>query len=179
MLEYTFILIACALTFVGTILIIIRIKETIAIKQARAHAESLGLSLLKCTRDSPYWDSYDFSKPPKFKRRQEWGYCLQYSQSKKCQWSLLQRNSKPGSEFPPAWQLVVDEGEINDELKALLLALANEWKENYMEIISTADSVCIYWKEWGGEMMAEKINGYLNAIDKAGSIRLGDQVRTR
>lgn len=161
------IMVFVVIVFVVTIITIIKIKEAKSARKAREHALTLGLSLPKCTRDVPYWLSHDFNKPPEFKKKKEFGYCLKYPSPRRCQWSLLQRESEPGSEFPPAWRLVVDKGKINENLKGVLLQIAEEQQNHYLEIVSTADNVCIYWKEWGGKMMADKIHAYLNDIIKA------------
>jgi len=165
---YTLLIALVAIVFVITVLTVLKIKGLLAIREARKHAVNLGLSLSRCTRSIPYWRSHDFTKPPNFKKRKELGYCLKHSKPTQCRWSLLQRESEPGSEFPPAWRLLVEEGEINENLKGVLLRIAKERQQEYLEIVSTAENVCIYWKERGGELMAEIIYGYLNDISKAG-----------
>ncbi len=164
---YSLIVASTAVAFVLTVLTVLKIKDLLGIREARKHAVDLGLSLSRCTRNMPYWRSHDFTRPPYFKKKEELGYCLKLPEPTQCRWSLLQRETEPDSEFPPAWRLVVEEGEINENLKAVLLRIAKERQHDYLEIVLTAENVCIYWKERGGELMAEIIYGYLNDISKA------------
>lgn len=165
---YSLLVAAVAVGIVITVLTVLKIKDLLEVRKGRKHAASLGISLSRCTRNMPYWRSYDFTKPPNFKKKKELGYCLKHPEPTQCRWSLLQRETEPDSEFPPAWRLVVEQGEINENLKGVLLRIAKERQHDYLEIVSTAENVCIYWKERDGELMAEIIYGYLNDISKAG-----------
>lgn len=160
-----FFVFAAAMTIVVTIMTLLRV---VAIRDAvvtRKYAQSIGINIIKCTRDTPYWTSKDFSKPPQFrKNKKSYGYCSNYKNPQSNQWSLLQRNSEPDSEFPPAWRLVIDKGEVNEKTKAYLLVLAKVYEHSFFEIVSTENTLCIYWEECGRKAMAEKIQEYLSDI---------------
>lgn len=147
-------------------LILMRLKNYKDIKETRRCAKELGITIARTTRDIPYWTSEDLTKPPKFKRRNWPSYCLNYNKAPTCQWELQQRETDPDSDLPPGWRLVVEQGEINEELNTILHKIADVWKDDYLEITSDIDRVCIHWKEWGGENMANMIHGYLADIIK-------------
>jgi hypothetical protein len=135
-------------------------------KGAQKHAKKLGITIDITTRDIPYWESEDLTRPPKFKKRTWPSYCLNYSKAPTCQWKLLQREADPASDFPPGWRLVVEQGEINEELNTTLHKIADVWKNDYLEVTSDVDRVCIHWKEWGDEKMANMLHSYLTDIIK-------------
>lgn len=141
---------------------LVAIRDSI---KTREYARSIGIEIIQCRRNIPYWTSKDFSVPPKFrKNKKSYGYCSKYKNPQSDQWSLLQRTSEPNSEFPPAWQLVIDKGEMNEKIKTLLLEIAKKHQKNYLEIVSTENNLCIYWEEFGRHVMADKIQAHLTNI---------------
>lgn len=149
--------------------ILTRLLNSKGVREARRRAKELGVTIDRARRDVPYWQSDDLTKPPKFKKRNQPSYCLNYNKAPTCQWELLQRETDPDSDFPPGWRLVVEQGEINEELNTILHKIADVWKDDYIEITSDVDRVCIHWKEWGGENMANMIHGYLADIVETSS----------
>ncbi|HEC13122.1 MAG TPA: hypothetical protein ENI80_07710 [Acidiferrobacteraceae bacterium] len=139
------------------------------IKKARRRAKELGITIDRTTRDVPYWESEDLTEPPKFKRKNLSSYCLNYNKVPTCQWKLQQREADPDSDFPPGWRLVVEQGKINEDLNTILHKIADIWKDDYLEVTSDADRVCIHWNEWGDERMANMLHGHLADIIKTSS----------
>lgn len=155
------------ITFMVTVILIIKIREFIMARKARGRARGLGIKLQKTKRKIPYWTSYDLSQPPKFKKKNRFAYCIQCPEPTDNHWRLLQRENNEESGFPPAWRLDNISGSIGEELKKILIQIATEFQAGYLEIEATGDSVCIYWRECGGTLMADKLFAYLNEICRA------------
>lgn len=152
------------ITFMATVIIVLKIREFIIAGKARKRARELGIKLQKTTRQVPYWTSHDLSQPPKFKKKNRFAYSIQCPEPTGNQWKLLQRENNEESDFPPAWRLDIISGSIGEELKKILIQIAAEFEAGYLEIEATSDSVCIYWRECGGIKMADKLFAYLNDI---------------
>lgn len=160
------ILAVVAIVIIATLTALLYFKEFLLVRETRNHAKDLGVALSKCTREVPTWKSHDFDRPPTLKKKTELGYCLKHSNRLTCQWSLLQRETQAESDFPPAWRLIVHQGKMPDALKQVLLKIAKERQNDYLEIVSDEENVCIYWKEWGGKVLANRIYTYLDDITK-------------
>lgn len=160
-----FFLFGVVFTIVVTTMTLLKVVAIMDAVRTRKYALSVGIEVVECKRDAPYWTSKDFSKPPKFKKNKtSYGYCTSYQNPQPNQWSLLQRNSDPDGDFPPAWRLHIEKGEVNEKTKAFLLTLAKEYQNSFFEIVSAENKLCIYWEEYGRKAMADKIQGYLSEI---------------
>lgn len=99
------------------------------------------------------------------------GECVRYSIPRSggrspSQWSFLQRG-KGTDGYPNGWQFLSDAGPPSTGLKEILMKIAVEWTEEFLEFDADPNRVSAYWEEWGGEKQAAKVIGYLENLARA------------
>jgi hypothetical protein len=82
-----------------------------------------------------------------------------------CVWRLLMRAGERNPGLEPGWRLDID-GQLSRDLReALEIIMRDEaFHGEFLEFEGSKDAVAVYWEEWGGLPMAERLTGYLRRL---------------
>ena len=136
-------------------------------KEARAEALRRGVLVEALGREVPIYHSH--SSGFSHLERQE---CIRYSVARHAsepptRWSFLQRDKVNGAQYENGWLFKSAEGQPAAGLEAVLIGIASEWTEEYLEFEADPTSVHAYWGEWGGAETAGVIINWLHALGGA------------
>jgi hypothetical protein len=127
----------------------------------RESALHLGIRVTDVERDIPRFDRRN--KFVKTERESCTRYAIQRdAPAGAAVWSLLQRD---GTEFPNGYSLISNTPP-GDDLRQELRGIAEEFAEELFEFEGTANDVAVYWEEFGGQKMVERLRDRLIRLSK-------------
>ena len=131
-------------------------------KRAKLHAESNGIEVTKVSRQVPITNGTWHRIKYELKEEE----CVRYSIPHKCkspqQWKLLQRFD-PEHKGTDYWKYESISAP-SEKLQTAIDSFKRDFDEDYFEIEVKIDSVNVYWNEWGGVQIVNKLLQHMNRI---------------
>ena len=133
-------------------------------KEARTEALRRGVLVEAVEREIPIFHRHSI----RFSHLER-AECIRYSMPRQDpgrpnRWSFLQRDTASGAQYENGWRFESPEGPPGAFLEGVLIRIANEWSEEYLEFEADSTSVHAYWNEFGGSETAGLIVDWLEAL---------------
>ena len=150
----TIIILAVIVVLVG---ILSRRATKLGDEKTRVYAEELGISVRKVSRSIPV--SHNRGHSYKMKDEECFEYSIQHNDKSPTPWALLQRFDSE-HESDNFWKF-----QYSHPPSQTLLSAVNEFKtafdEEFFEVEVKNGVVSVYWEEWGGQKMVDKILNHM------------------